>query len=397
VKVAATSAFVMASGLGVLGLIAACSGGDGAFAPQSVLPTSTTSAKAPEEPTISNIVGSSTVPPPVDTNVVGDGCGGGVLKSAPGPVFFYFVADGSGSMDCSGPNDKECKRKAQEQALRSIYTNFRDAKDNGLGVGMIYFGPDGSYPAAADVPIRAVDESHFLKLMQRIAKFPDGGTPTEEALTGAYNELDSYEGVAPLPKKAKKVVILLSDGEPNGDKSDIYTLVDKYAKRVKDPVLTYSVGVGNPSGGFGYDPKFMAQVAIKGKTARPNCNPNATSGNNYCHFQVTPGSGSTAALAAQFVKALTDIRGEANACEVALELVDTRGQPANPEFITVTTVDAETKAEKGKLAKSATDGWTFDDEANPTRVIINGPACDTLKADKTLGVQVKLGCKTGEQ
>jgi uncharacterized protein YegL len=387
-KNVAASLFVVGSGLGVLGLIAACSS-DSPPVPQVVTQTVTVTVTVPGPPLPMPTVTTTTTASTTGT-VVPPMCVPSVLKSHPGPLFFYFVADGSGSMSCMGPNDSSCKRTAQEQGLRSIFTALKNAKDNSVGAGMIYFGPDGMYPAADDVPIRAVDDAHFLKLMQRVAKFPDGATPTLAALQGAYTVLDRYQGVAPLPKDARKVVVLLSDGQPNEGPDAVYPVVEKYATQ-SAPIVTFSVGIGGLSQ-IGYDPKFMAQVAIKGGTARPGCNPNSVTG-NFCHFQVTTDGGvTTTEIAMQIDNALSEIRREANACDFAFDLVDPLGKPANPALVTVETIDATTKQVKGKVDRSATDGWSFDSALNPTRIFLSGPACNALKADKSVSIEVKLAC-----
>jgi von Willebrand factor type A domain len=389
-KLLATSAFIASSALAALAA-QGCSSSTEGFGAATTVPTAPATADAGTKDAAQMMLGTPDDPNmKMDMKVTGEGCGRGTIKTQPGPVFFYFVADGSGSMSCSGGSSSACKRTAQENALKAIFAKFRDAKDTSLGVGMIYFGPTGSYPMSDDVDIAAVDTTQYNKLIKRVGKFPDGGTPTFEALTGAFDVLDTFEGSDPLPKVGKKVVILMSDGQPNSNETGIYQLVDRFAKRPKDPILTYSIGIGKPGDG-GYSAPFMAQVAQKGKTARPGCNANATSG-NFCHFQLTPGA-STNALANSFVDALTKIRGEANACDIKLELIDANGQPADPQYISVDLVDKETGENPVVLEKGAPDGWAYDDEANPTSVSLLGKTCETIKNDKTRTVQVKLGCE----
>jgi hypothetical protein len=46
------------------------------------------------------------------------------------------------------------------------------------------------------------------------------------------------------------------------------------------------------------------------------------------------------------------------------------------------------------LQQSSTDGWSYDDPNNPTKVILNGPTCESVKADVGGKINIVLGCRT---
>ncbi len=345
------------------------------------------------------------VPPPVGTDqpdsgdVIGDGCGGGNAKTEEPVTFLEFITDGSGSMDDGK------KRPAQEGALKAVFEDIKNKTVDAagtvinakVGVGMIYFGPSGSYPQAADVFPGLVDGAQLAKLVARVNAFPDGGTPTYEALLGGYSALDNFVPFPPLPAKGKKIAILLSDGVPNGNVPQIYSLV-KTKLTQPDPIQTFSVGVGEiGSGSFGYDPKFMAQVAVNGGTAKAGCDPNDTTGTKFCHFQITPGAKTVAQVSQEFVDAINEIRGLASDCEILLTLVDKDGKPADPTKVQVDFVDKDDPSKKiSDIPKDVTNGWSYDDDANPTKILLHGGACDEVRKKKAVGkVRVKLGCKVG--
>ncbi|NOU28785.1 MAG: VWA domain-containing protein, partial [Polyangiaceae bacterium] len=289
------------------------------------------------------------VPPPVGTDqpdsgdVIGDGCGGGNAKTEEPVTFLEFIADGSGSMTGT-------KRTAQEAALKSVFEDIKNKTVDGtgkvvnakVGVGMIYFGDDGTYPKPDDVFVALVDGAQLTRLNARVDKFPNGLTPTYEALLGGYKALDDLVPFPPLPAKGKKIAILLSDGLPNGNGTvpEIYALVASKLRQ-PDPIVTFSVGVGELTGSGGYDPKFMAQVAVNGGTAKAGCDPNDTTGTKFCHFQITPGAKTVAQVSQEFVDAINEIRGLASDCEILLTLVDKDGKPADPTKVQVDFVDKD--------------------------------------------------------
>lgn len=343
----------------------------------------------------------------VDGGIEGVGCGGGEAKTAKSPIYMEFVVDGSGSMDDGK------KRPAQEEALRAVFEQIRndscataaypalcsgskpaDVKDNTQGIGMLYFGPGSTYPGPDDVNIGFVDNAQLGSLLARVNKFPNGSTPTKEALQGGYKVLDNLVPFPPLPATAKKVVVLMSDGEPNDD-TGITQMVQAKANQA-DPITTFSVYVGDLGAFSSTALKFMTDVAVAGGTAPPGCDQSAQNPSNFCHFQITPGAKPVSQVKQDFIDAINTIRGLAGVCEVVISLVDKDGRPADPTKVRVdfVSIDDETKVIKN-IPNDPTNGWTYDDETNPTKVIFHGTACEDRKKDRTTKPLVRLGCQGG--
>lgn len=187
-----------------------------------------------------------------------------------------------------------------------------------------------------------VNQAHHTKLTQRMTTTtPGGGTPTYLALSGAYNLLESFS-------------------VPSGS--------------------TFAVGVGPfPGTAFGYDAKFMSELAIAGATrASPACDPNTTNVANVCHMQITQGGLPVAQMQQLFSKAVHRARTAATRCELILD----GATKFDPDRSRVSFVDSKGMAIK--LVQGDPDGWDFDDRTTPTRIIFSGTACDGLALGETV-------------
>jgi hypothetical protein len=307
------------------------------------------------------------------------------------PLFMMFVADGSGSMDGD-------KLTAQTAALDSIFDQILAEQDTGIGVGLISFSDSfdstlgvGPYPvtnAAAgmrnDVPIGFVDQAHHDALRARIdGATASGSTPTLAALTGGYGVLKSFVPSAPLPSTGKSLLVLLTDGVPTDSQP-----ADNIALATLNlPIQTFAIGVGAfPPVAGDYDPVFLGQLAVAGGTAKPGCNPTETADvTKVCHFQITPNGQTAAVLAQQFETAINTLRGQAASCDLGIVF----SSQADPGQATVTITDPLNQVTT--ISKDATNGWTYDNDASPTRLLLHGNACQLAVNNGTVGV--KVACK----
>ncbi|NOU27666.1 MAG: VWA domain-containing protein [Polyangiaceae bacterium] len=348
------------------------------------------------------------VPPAVGTDqpdsgdIVGEGCGGGEVLPTPVPVYFEFVADGSGSMASDN------KWPGQVNALKAVFEDIKNRTTTQIGngeladtaAGVIVFADtldaspakEGPYPTSADLDVQPIADNGTLgNFWGRVGGQPDDLTPTLAALTGAYGVLERYVPQANVKPNGKRVVVLLSDGQPTDDypANSIKNLAAAKAAQPKS-IYTYSIGIGN---GSSYSPTFMANLAVAGKTAPTGCNPALTT-NPDCFYQIDPSGGKPASqITSEMVAALTKIRAIASECDLTLVLVDKDGKPADPKKVQVTYVDKDGK--ETPIAKDPTNGWTYDNDADPTRIILNGNACVQARSDVKGKTKVKLGCKTG--
>ncbi|MBP9114455.1 MAG: VWA domain-containing protein, partial [Polyangiaceae bacterium] len=283
--------------------------------------------------------------------------------------------------------------KQNDPNLKIGLVVYADAKDCSGGSGPYPGKGTTSSKCIPDVAPAAVNAAQLALLKGRITgTSPNGSTPTYEALEGGYKVLRAVAGTG------KKVLVLMSDGVPssNQGQSGCITLVGSELK--KNPsIQTFSVGIGPfpaPSGLFAsYDPEFMSRLALAGGTkANPTCSTNATNVANVCHFQVTPGSNAAAStkLKQDFVDAINKVRGLAIGCEYKLE--NNGGGAINPNKVNVVWTDGSGK--ETFVPKNAQNGWSYDDDQNPTKVILHGTSCSDATEDLQSSVKVVIGCDT---
>ena len=346
----------------------------------------------------------------VGNNVAGDkGCATGRSSTQRSPVYLQFVLDASGSMY------KQNKWDAVFSALGTFIDAQAAVSDPGFGFGLTVFSGAadptngfGPYPTVRDVPVRAMDEEQRSALHRRLDNNnPEGATPTLRALTGAYGALAKFAPESPLLPGGKKAVVLMTDGVPESrpGPTDPVTPTaieqDACIERAKDalldaeggPIQTLVVGVGPfpPTDPAQYDPAFLGRLAQAGGLAPAGCNPGETSDpGKACYFQITPGDEKTAdVLAKEFLAAIEAIRGLVTSCEFIL---DVSSSQVDPDKVNVTYLDGS--GVEHPLKQDLRNGWTYDDPARPTKVLLHGAACEAVKRDPRVKVDIVLGCTT---
>jgi len=350
------------------------------------------------------------------------GCEEARDKAARLPVYMLFVLDGSRSMYYKpGNTETSAKWPAAIGALDAIFDDLAAKNDPAFGAGITGFCDDydktcgdttaGPY-SKMDVPIARVDAAQAAALHARIDTHrplapgePGGGTPTYEVLAGQYPVLEAFTPPAGLDPDGRRVLVLITDGIPDtdmpaGTNEGPGSLKLAKAESSKNapavPVTTFAVGVGelNPVNAAVYDPKFMGALAVAGGSPKQPCDPNeAQDATKMCHFQITPGAKTVDQLKQDFLDAINTIRNKVLTCEYKLERPD--GGPdlaADPGKVNV--VYTSGTGTKSVVPKNAADGWTYDDDAQPTKVILNGPTCDRVKADPAGAIEIVLGCRT---
>lgn len=345
---------------------------------------------------------------PVDD---GSKCGGALVALSRAPLYMLFIVDGSGSMldpiVPGGPTG--LKWSAAKDALVAFFDAMAAQKDFTFAAGLFLFDGTKGVPdfVQADVPIHFVDSTQQAALKKRITNAtPQGGTPLKRALEGQIPFVESFVPSAPLASGGKRVVVVLSDGVPDGS-ADVQPMVQQQcidivenARKGAGAVTTFAVGVGDPtSSASTYDEVFVGKLASAGGAARPGCTPgwneSSPAGQTPCHFQVTPGSKTAAQIRDELLAALDAIRGAAQGCE--LTLVQPDGSPGVPDPAKVNVVFTDANGVDSAVPKDSANGWSYDDPSRPTRVIFNGEACRRLQSVSNGKVKVELGCATRVQ
>ena len=334
------------------------------------------------------------------------GCATAMSQVQRSAVYLLFVLDGSGSMK------QQNKWTAVVPALKDIFSQMVTAADPGLAAGLVIFSDTmdptmgaGAYPSSADVPTAYVSAAQNTAFSQRLSAQPGGGggTPTNTALTGGYDFLETFQAKAPVTAGGKKVLVLITDGAPTDGCNVLTSAVNSYPSnpcvvlagqklmeaQPKGPIETFVIGVGNfPStAAITFDPSFLGYVAQAGGTGPANCNPSENSStSDLCYFEIDPSMATSASqLQQEFEKALNTIRGEVVSCNFPI-------RASGLGTIDPTMVNVEVG---GKIVlQDPTNGWTYDSPTNPTEIILHGAACSEAKGNLTEKVSVVLGCET---
>jgi hypothetical protein len=337
------------------------------------------------------------------------GCATATASASRQPVYMLIVLDGSGSMNQNRDGTMSQKWTAVVPALDAFFTDPTAMNDPGFGVGLTIFSDKndpqcnagfipncvGPY-SAMNVPIAKVDATQSAALKARIdPTAPNDGTPTYAVLQGQYPALEAFNPASGhLDPNGKKVLVLMTDGVPNGGASEqnqCITLTTSEAAK-SPPVTTFVVGVGNynPLNTQDYDPAFLGHLAQAGGAPRAGCDPtNTNDETKMCHFQVTPGNKTAQQLEQDFLNAINAIRGQVASCTFALQ---NSGGTVDPTKVNVVYNDGS--GNKTTVPQDGTNGWTYDNPTSPTSVTLHGTSCSTMKANSKGSISIVLGCAT---
>ena len=322
---------------------------------------------------------------PNDPNALLDGrCVRAAVTRA--PTYVLVALDGSGSMFSIWANTVA--------ALGGVFDDLGTAADPSFGVGLMVFSDSkdptngsGPYPSAKDVSIAPVLQAQHVALRARIdPALEGGGSPTRVALSGAYAALETFLPTAPLPAGGKKVVLFITDGSiPNGGIPEEDQCVTAAAdKLLTKGIMTSVIGIGAfPAVTSEYEATFMGRLASAGGVAPTGCNPLETANlQNVCHNWVTPGGKTAVQLKQDFLGAL---HRAVVSCELGLGGSD-------PSQLNVVLKDGA--GTESVVLQDAVDGWTYDDPTNPSKAVLHGKSCDSLKLDPKASASFLAGCPT---
>jgi hypothetical protein len=227
---------------------------------------------------------------------------------------------------------------------------------------------------------------------------PRGGTPIVGSVVLAYAHLHQE-----AKAKGNRYVVLLTDGEEScgfkgkeDDADDLASarkhLLEVEVQKAREAnVRTFVIGAPGSEGARG----FLSQLAFAGGTARsPDCvHGDSESESGDCHHDLTTADD----FAEVLDEALGDITGQALGCEFATPSGISRR-------INVQYTGSEEGAAPTCLAlderpcDAGADGFQFAKNADGTddlsRVVLCGAACDRVKSDPGMMIDVILGCET---
>lgn len=307
-------------------------------------------------------------------------CASDVIETTLAPVNLFLMVDRSGSMS---QNNK------WRQAVSGLKAFLKDPETAGLRVALRFFSDDepmagctmqGCSIDACAEPLVRVDalvadagelDAQEVKLVDALDHtFPRSGlgTPIYPALGGALQWASTYRTEHP---SERTVVVLVTDGEPNGcnqDIGDISALAAQAAANFE--ISTYAIGLE------GSNEAQLDRIASAGHTTRGifiGANTNAES---------------------ELLRALNTIRGQTMSCDFALP-VSTSGKAADPNHVNVNLsspdgsvglfrVDSAADCVGGRAA------WYYDNPTAPSRIHLCPSACEA--AGQVADIDVAMGC-----
>jgi hypothetical protein len=218
---------------------------------------------------------------------------------------------------------------------------------------------------------------------------PGDGTPTHAAFKfGAQT-------VSASKLNGRKFVLLITDGVPtwtltcggDGKKAvDNQPLIDEVAAAYDGGKGISTFVIGSP--GSEDARADLSQMASKGGTATAGC---SDAGPKYCHLDMTTAMDFAAALSA----GLAQVAGQISTCEYVIP-PDPMGKSVDPHKVNVLYTHGDgkqTSIGKGDPAMCES-GWKYDDEAAPTKIILCGADCESVKTDLGSKIDVIFGCDT---
>jgi hypothetical protein len=343
-----------------------------------------------------------------DSGSGGGACAAEHKKAEQLPLDMFIMLDQSGSMD-EMVSGGQTKWQAVTAALNTFVNQPGTA---GIGVGINYFGlPDSGQQcsptcvtdadcgafgpcfigicfncaaAGADSCNAAVYAKPDVEIAPlpgvaplitaSIAKhMPNTSTPTSAALQGAVDHAKKWATQNP-----SHVVIdlLATDGDPTECDTDLNNInnIAKAGATGMPKVLTFVIGVGNSLGAL----NGIAAAGGTGQAFIVDTNGNANQ---------------------QFLDALNQIRGAALSCSYLIPTPEA----GTPDYSLVNVqytpggggmpVIIPKVANKG-ACPAAGDAWYYDDNTNPTKILLCDATCTKLSMDANGQIDILLGCTT---
>jgi hypothetical protein len=322
------------------------------------------------------------------------------------PVALYLVQDRSGSMTDTPKNASQPKWDQATTAMKAFVADPASANlDVALGFFPIATGScDGTNYNTPAVPLaRLPSAAQVTAVTNAIAQNAptnrggggagQSGTPIEGALRGGENYCMVYQAQNPTEKC---VVVLITDGAPNGCSEDFGVISGIAADaKVRANVLTFAIGMD------GADFNLLDQIATAGGSscgATPSCN--VASGTT--SFNDALNAIRTTVTQTQMVVQSTKL-----ACEYTIPM-PADGEKLDRSKVNVQITQDSVSHKVGQVPDEAScasygnAGWYYDDANNPKSVKFCPSTCSSVDVpDGGLPVgttaprvDVLFGCQT---
>ncbi len=308
-------------------------------------------------------------PPPVITDF--EPCAEKTSEATLVPVNMLITVDKSGSMD------DNMKWDNAEAAFTAF---FQDPAAASLNVALRFWPDTGCDGMSCDAAVCAVpevalaplsDTAHQQALIDAFAaRDPQGNTPMSAALEGAM--LWARNTMMDVGPDEKVLVVLVTDGEPNGCNEAIDAIAavadDGF---MTDDIVTFVVGLAGSN---------EMQV-----------NTIASAGGSTNAYLIGNGNAEADLLAA-----MLDIAGKAVDCSFVLPEAESADEVIDPNMVRVEYDSAGTTDLVDKVDGSDdcdAGGWYYDDPVDPSTITLCPDTCSEVQSDGTAKMSIALGCE----
>ncbi|MGC4087530.1 MAG: vWA domain-containing protein [Polyangiaceae bacterium] len=311
---------------------------------------------------------------------VGGACAAEGTSAEVLPVYLAFAFDVSGSMG-KGDQPWHDQKLKWDPVAAATTAFFSDSASKGLWASLTFFPTDAnsrcnkSSYATPDVPITALPSNVFGTAL---AKIPQqawrGGTPTLAVMQGVSSAVTQAMQTTP----GHYVIVLVTDGYPEGCNDNAIASVSAVAAGMLPKVPTYVIGIANPPiSGAPDTVSNLNQVAVAGGTQHA--------------FLIDTGNPTNTSSA--FGAAVSSIRSASISCEAAIPKPPA-GKSFDKRRVAVKyTGNTGTTQLQYDAACSASDAWHYDDANNPTRVVLCANTCAKIQADSSAKLSVEFACE----
>lgn len=332
--------------------------------------------------------------PPIDPDAA---CLSETFGAQAAPAILMFQLDVSGSMNCA-PTDTVCatgdpmpgsrwevfKSKLQPALGQLPSTSSAGLMHYPTGKGTFSGDPTGCVPQVPDVALAPISSSLAAINTALAAIAPAGGTPTHDAMTAAYKQLEA----AQIP--GNKYLVLATDGQATfcagcdlfctsaEMMTDNETLIMEVSAAAAKGIRTFVLGAP----GSGPYRTILSRIAEAGQTsASMGC---SNQGPNYCHYDMTTSPDFAAALEA----ALAAVGGATLSCAYDIPKANGSFDPGQVN------VQLTINGQPTQIAqdKSHADGWDYS--ADGKQILLYGKTCDDAKSALNGKIDILYGCPT---
>jgi hypothetical protein len=333
----------------------------------------------------------------------GMACATGTASASLSDVRMLVMFDRSGSMNDEADENTGASRWDLASAALSGF--FQEPSAGGLQVALRFFPHDEPADGCNDddcdvnacaeplVPLAVLstdpapaDAHEAALVMATAAATPpedngggnqgsSQGTPISAALSGALAWAAAERMAAP---EEKAVVVLVTDGEPNGCEEEIDAIAQLSADAFASAqILTYAIGL------TGSQESDMDAIAAAGGT---------TEG-------IFISDGATAQQ--ELLAALTAIRGSILDCDFPMPEAS-GGLMVDPSQINVNYTPAGGMTTTlGRVPDAAScgtgPGWYYDNPQNPTTILLCPESCNQASGSYDASLEILLGCVTRDR